>query len=169
MVRIFHSTGRCISIDLPARCSVLARGRINSQTCITGMPGLFPPPTVPTRFSIRGLEILNQQDPRAEACNRAMRQIYNWDSYERLYREYLVSVAPYYPLLSHGVKMDLLAVARHAQENPHPPSKSDVHGHGNLIVDPLDVFSLPFRYMHRNETMEYLAEQYGVTYVARYP
>jgi hypothetical protein len=64
--------------------------------------------------------------------------------------------------------MDLHAVARHAQENPLPPRKNDVHGHGNLIVDPLDVFSLPFRYMHRHETTEYLAEQYGVTYVARY-
>jgi hypothetical protein len=82
------------------------------------MPGLFPPPSVPTHFSIRGLEILDPHDARAEACMRAMRQIYNWDSYARLHREYLTSVAPYYPLLSHGVKMDLLAVARHAQENP---------------------------------------------------
>lgn len=133
------------------------------------MPGLFPPPAVPTRFSIRGLEILDPKDPRADACNRAVRQIYNWDSYERLNREYLTSVAPYYSLLSHTTKMDLLVVARHAQENPHPPSAKNTREHGNLILCPLDVFSLPFRMMHLHESHEFLAEQYGVTYVVRCP
>lgn len=60
--------------------------------------------------------------------------------------------------------MDLLVEVRRAMENPQPPDQRNAHAHGNLIVSPLDVFSLPFRYIHRHETLEFLAEQYGVTY-----
>jgi hypothetical protein len=64
--------------------------------------------------------------------------------------------------------MDLLEVAKHAERNPQPPSQESIREHGNLIIQPLDVFSLPFRKMHLHEPLEFLAEQYGVTYETRY-
>ncbi len=83
------------------------------------MPGLYPPPAVATRFSVRALEILDPADPNAEARRRAVRQLFNWDSYARLYREYVTSVEPYDSLLSREHKMDLLVEVRRAIAHPH--------------------------------------------------
>lgn len=127
------------------------------------LPGVACDPARGIHFSIENLrEIPGLSEAERQHRRRAMKALFGFLTYERIASEFRASVAPFYYLMDHSEAMDIGDfVAKLLNEWParstSPPTWEPKHK-----LSPLDVFSLPFRHLVLNETLEVLSLHYGI-------
>lgn len=137
------------------------------DTNLTVMLGVALDASGAPRFSLNNLRIHDGM-PEGECKKRlaAVHALYGWESVERIEAEFRFSVAPYYDFIDHHEYVKPKEVLTKLLGGALPSiDPSELHQFtANHLLSPIDVFSLPFRHITANETMEQLALHLGIRY-----
>lgn len=162
---------RCeiFSLSLVKRASL--QELINSShyldTNVTAMLGVALDASGAPRFSLNNLRVHDGM-PEGERKKRlaAVHALYGWESVERIEAEFSYSVAPYYDLIDHHAYLKPSEVLTKLLCGALPSiNPNELHQFtANHLLSPIDVFSLAFRHITANETMEQLALHLGIRY-----